>query len=64
MRQRVDQQFIDEAERFGLRASCESCAHYAEATRSCAEGYPNHEHRLRPLRVGDEFVFCKEFELC
>lgn len=64
MRQRVDEQFLEEAQRFRLRATCESCVHYAEAARSCAEGFPNHDHRLRVLRVGDEVVFCKEFELC
>ena len=55
MRQRVDQQFIDEAERFGLRATCEACAHYAEATRSCAEGYPNHEHLRRESEEDESY---------
>lgn len=64
MRLPVDEQFLDEAHRFRLRATCESCVHFAEPTRSCVEGYPNHEHLRRKLRVGDEVVFCKEFELC
>lgn len=63
MRQRVDEQFLAEAKQFRLRATCESCVHYAEQTQTCAEGFPNHDHRKRKLGVGDEVVFCKEFEL-
>lgn len=63
MRQRVDLQFLREARQFALRATCESCVHYAEPTQTCAEGFPNHDHRERELSVGDEVVFCKEFEL-
>jgi hypothetical protein len=64
MRQRVDLQLLDEVRRFELRATCESCVHFAELTRGCAQGYPNHEHLHRKLAEGEEVVFCKEFELC
>ena len=64
MRQRVDLQFLEEASQFRLRATCDTCVHFAEISGTCAEGYPNHDHLRRPLRVGDELVFCKEYELC
>jgi hypothetical protein len=60
---RIDRQFVDEAARFKLRCTCESCAAFEEGTQSCAYGYPTEPHRRLPLADRAEFAFCKAFEL-
>ena len=63
MRTPVDLRLLEEAQRFQLRFSCESCAHYEPSAGGCANGYPNHDHRARELNAGEWLIFCKEFEL-
>ncbi len=63
MKHRLDERLLDEVERFRLRYSCEACVHFDPIEARCGEGYPNHEHRQRPLRAGEWLCFCKSFEL-
>ena len=58
----VDARLRREVERFDLRYTCESCAHFDETTRGCAEGYPNGPH-LRETSSAETLEFCKSFEL-
>ena len=59
----VDDRFRDEAERFGLRYTCETCAHFESSAGTCAMGYPPVEHRQRDLTKVETIVFCKAYEL-
>ena len=59
MKTRVTLQLLGEMQRFDLRFTCEDCAHFTGE--SCAHGWPGGE-RKRPLRDGEDVVFCKEFE--
>lgn len=59
MKTRVTLQLIEEVERFGLRYTCDDCAHFVDDR--CAHGYPRGE-RKRPLTVGEHIEFCKEFD--
>ncbi len=61
MKTRIDDQLRREAERFRLRFTCDSCAHFDESGRRCAEGYPNDEHVDGSLE-GEEVLFCKLWE--
>ena len=61
MRTRVTLQILREIEAFRLRYACDDCAHFDARTPRCTHGYPLGE-RKRALSVGDEIVFCKEFE--
>jgi hypothetical protein len=67
MRVARTERFDDEAERFSLRFTCEDCGHFDGARQQCRHGWPTgphrREHYLRPLRTGDDVVFCKEFEV-
>ncbi len=63
MKHRVDERLLDEVERFRLRYSCEACVHFEVAGGRCGEGFPNQEHRQRPLQLGAGLYFCKAFEL-
>jgi len=56
----VTLRFLEESKRFALRYTCDDCAHFLRET--CAHGYPIGERRGRVLEIGDEVVFCKEFE--
>jgi hypothetical protein len=59
MRTRVTLQLLEEIERFGLRYTCDDCAHFHEER--CAHGYPEGERR-RTLTVDEHIEFCKEFD--
>ena len=59
----VDDRLAEEVDRFSLVFTCERCASFDEPSRRCSLGYPNEMHRQRPLAVGAELVFCKEFDL-
>jgi hypothetical protein len=59
MKTPVTLQLIEEAKRFGLRYTCDDCAHFTGER--CAHGYPRGE-RKRALTVGEHIEFCKEFE--
>lgn len=63
MKTRVDDVLRAEVARYALRFRCESCAHFAEESGDCANGYPNQAHRERALAELDALEFCKEFEL-
>ncbi len=60
---RVDPLLVAQVERFALRFTCESCAHFDGDRQACANGYPTDPHHRPALRVGGEICFCKEFEL-
>ena len=60
---RVDQQLRDEAARFCLRFSCESCAHFSPEAQSCGNGYPTAPHRGIDLERVEALEFCKDFEI-
>jgi redox-sensitive bicupin YhaK (pirin superfamily) len=59
----VDLRLRDEALRFALRFSCESCAHFAPETLACGNGFPTHPHRGVDLSRVQSLEFCKAFEL-
>lgn len=61
MRTLVDDRFREEARRFKLRFTCDSCAYFAPEREACSEGYPTAEHRSDDLQRA-EIVFCKLFE--
>lgn len=63
MRLPVDRRFLDEVERFELRASCAACVYLEPESGRCSEGYPNDEHLALPDQVGQSVCFCKKFEL-
>jgi len=60
---RVDERLRREAARFSLRFGCESCAHFAEESRSCGNGYPTAPHLAVDLARAESLEFCKEFEV-
>jgi len=62
MKTRVTPQFVAESRQFALQFTCEHCAYFEPSTRTCSEGYPNHEH-LDARLVEPEVLFCKLFEL-
>ncbi len=65
MRSIVDARFLEERERFRLRHACEDCMHFDASAGECAHGFPTEEHRrarVDAVTVGDEVVFCKEWE--
>lgn len=58
-------QFDAEAERFGLRFTCEECAHFDARRESCGHEWPVALHRrsrYQPPSPVEDVVFCKEFE--
>ena len=59
----VDDRLRHEVEEYDLRYTCESCAHFDEGTRRCAEGYPNGAHLDRCPPLAGTLEFCKSFEL-
>jgi hypothetical protein len=61
MRTPVTLRFLEEAQQFALRYTCDDCALFVG--KECAHGYPPGERSARVLRIGDEIVFCKEFEV-
>jgi hypothetical protein len=63
MRIRQDGTFREEARRFALRFTCESCALFDDAREQCAHGFPTDEHRgARYADPGADVIFCKEYE--
>ncbi len=60
---RVDPRLRREAEEFGLKFTCESCAHFDPEPRRCANGYPTAPHCAVDLAVAETLLFCKGFEL-
>lgn len=63
MKSRVDDRLRRETIRFALRFTCNSCAHYAPESRTCAHGFPTEPHRDVDLSQKRELEFCKLFEL-
>ncbi len=59
----VDERMASEMKRFALVYTCERCAQFDPDSGRCSFGYPNEAHRERPVEVGAELVFCKQFEL-
>jgi hypothetical protein len=59
----VDDRLREEAGRFELRFTCETCAHFDPITENCASGYPNDAHRRVRLASVSTLSFCKEYEL-
>lgn len=59
----VDDRLREEARRFELRFTCESCAHFDPVSERCASGYPNQAHHGIRLARLQTLSFCKEFEL-
>jgi hypothetical protein len=59
----VDEQLREEARRFELCFTCETCAHFDPAAVRCASGYPTEPHRGIRLAEARSIVFCKEYEL-
>lgn len=59
----VDEQLLEEIARFRLAHTCERCAQFEEVSGACSLGFPNEVHRERPLVIGAELVFCKNYEL-
>jgi hypothetical protein len=57
--------FREESARFGLRHTCEDCAHFDLERELCSHGYPTEAHRARATLEdeGSFVVFCKEWEL-
>ncbi|GAC1352380.1 MAG: hypothetical protein NVS3B20_26250 [Polyangiales bacterium] len=59
----VNLRFIAEVSTFQLRYTCDDCAHFiARDAGQCGHGYPLGERRAKPLALGGEVAFCKEFE--
>ncbi len=63
MKTTIDARLRREAAAFGLRFTCEHCAHFVEEERACAHGYPAAPHRSLDLEKLATLEFCKEFEL-
>jgi hypothetical protein len=63
MKTPVDERLRSEAAQFGLRFTCEHCAHFDVPRNACAHGYPSEPHRQVDLDGRVELEFCKDFEL-
>jgi len=63
VRTEIDERLRREAAEYRLRFTCEDCAHFVEAERACAHGYPAEPHRALDLATRSSLEFCKEFEL-
>jgi hypothetical protein len=74
VRQHRNLAFVDQAQRFALRFTCEHCTYFHVERERCMHGYPNAEHRagrvvaetqtsVAAQEESAELVFCKEFEL-
>lgn len=59
----VDDTLRFEASKYLLCYTCGRCAHFDEATRGCAEGYPNEPHVDDRTVSAETIEFCKSFEL-
>jgi hypothetical protein len=62
MRTLVDARLREEAQRYGLRHTCEHCV-YGVPPASCMHGYPTDEHRVAIASGAEHITFCKEFEM-
>jgi hypothetical protein len=58
----VDERFLQEAQAARLRFTCRDCLLFLPESSMCAHEWPNQDH-LRAPGVGEDVVFCKEFEL-
>lgn len=63
MKSRADARLRAEVERWSLVFTCDRCAHFEPDSGSCANGYPNADHRSASLDGRETLEFCKEFEL-
>lgn len=63
MLSRVDERLRSEAERYALRFTCETCAHFDPEQQRCGNGYPVEPHVGIQLASTNELAFCKEYEL-
>lgn len=63
MRTRIDDGLLLQIEAFRLKYNCESCSHFDDQAERCSLGYPEQPHRQRRLQLGQELLFCKEFDL-
>ena len=59
----VDERLRQEAARYRLRFTCESCAWFDAEGGTCSHAYPNEAHKGIDLNVAERVAFCKEFEL-
>ena len=59
----VDDALRLEASQYRLCYTCGRCVHFDEATRRCAEGYPNEPHLDDRTLSAEALEFCKSFEL-
>ena len=59
----VDETLRQEASQYRLCYTCERCVHFDDATRECAEGYPNEPHLDDSTLSRKTLEFCKSFEL-
>lgn len=59
----VDLALRREASLYKLKYTCESCAHFDEERRRCAEGYPSEPHVEDRATRALTLYFCKSFEL-
>jgi hypothetical protein len=59
----VDPRLKAEARAFGLRFTCEHCAHFDPELTRCGNGFPTAPHRDIDLGVRSQLEFCKAFEL-
>ena len=66
MRTIVDQRYLDERERFGLRATCGACQHFDHRDTHCSLGFPVEPHLDQThaqAQIGKSVMFCKYFEM-
>jgi hypothetical protein len=57
--------FDEERQRYRLRFTCETCAHFDAPSGECSLGFPNASHRLAHYEAEPRpavILFCKEFE--
>lgn len=59
----VDEELVEQARRFALCFTCETCAHFEPEAQRCGNGYPTEPHRAIALERVNELSFCKEYEL-
>jgi hypothetical protein len=66
MRTIVDARYLDERQRFDLRATCEHCEHFDMRGQACSLLFPVAPHREAvhaAAREGDPVLFCKYFSI-
>ena len=66
MRTFVDARYLEERERFALRATCGHCQHFDRRRRACSLGFPSEPHQDETharAQPGQAIMFCKFFEM-